>query len=268
MRYERMVEEAREIYAQIAKSGGAAAPERFPDLPAERLEPGPFLDRLAETAFRHHAKLRHPFAARLVEGQWTKAQLGEWVRQEYPRIVVAIRRHALLAANATDYETIWSLLTRVKIEADADPVGGTFFALPQLWAKFGIALGLTREEIVEARPHPVLALWNEAMLAEARFAAAALPVRELVEAALEPVFYRVWGEALERAFPLPRDAFDFFWAIAADRWGEETGRAILARRAISRESQVKLWNQYRAEVEDGREWHRWSVLQAILESAG
>ena len=270
MRYEERVAEAGKIYAQPAKAGGAAPGEPFPDPPLQALAPEEFLDRLTEAAFRHHVKLRHPFAVRLALGQWTTRQLQEWVRQDYQRIVALIRRHALLAGNAADYEIVWGLLTRVKIEADADPVGGTFFALPQLWVKFGIALGLAREEIVEFRPHPVLGLFNEALVSEARLAAA-LPVRELVDASLDPVFYRVWGEALQRSLGLPQDAFDFFRAIAADRWGEETGRAVLrqgfGRQAGSREEQAALWNQYRAEMEADREWHRLSFLQTILESA-
>jgi hypothetical protein len=187
------------------------------------------------------------------------------VRQDYARIVAVIRRHSLLAANASDYETVWELLTRVKVEADVDPVGGTFFSLPQLWIKFGIALGLSREEIVESRPHAGLALLNEAMLSEAR-TSAAVPVRDVVDAALDPVFYRLWGEALERTLNLPHDALDFFWAIAADRWGEETGRTILARRAGTPESRAALWNQYRSETECDREWERLSLLLTILAS--
>lgn len=147
-------------------------------------------------------------------------------------------------------------------------MGGSFFALPQLWIKFGIALGLRRDEIVSFQPHGEIGLLDDALLAGARAlgsqAGAALPARDLVDAAVEPVFYQVWGEALERKLGLAHDALDFFWAVAADRWGEETGRAILAQRAGSRESQAALWKQYRAEGERDREWERWSLLQKIL----
>lgn len=259
------VEAARRIYAQLAPAGGAAAREPFPP-PGDVLAPDEFLDRFTDAALQNHPKLRHPFAVRLVAGRWTKRQIQEWVRQDYSRIVAVIRRHSLLAANASDYETVWELLTRVKAEADVDPVGGTFFSLPQLWIKFGIALGLSREEIVASRPNPGLSLLNEAMLSEARFSAA-LPVRDVVDAALDPVFCRLWGEALERTLKLPHEALDFFWAMASDHWGEETGRTILARRSASAEMRAALWNQYRAEAEGDREWDRLSLLQAILESA-
>ena len=262
MNFEQMLKSARGKYAQPTDR---SAPKLFPEPPSGALSLDEFLDRLIETACEHNPKLRHPFAIRLVQGYWNKKQVQEWVRQDYQRTIQTIRRHALLAANSADYEVVWGLLTRVKAEADSDPVGGTFFALPQLWLKFGIALGLTREEIVGCRPHPLLGLINDSMLSEVRFASA-FSVREFVDAVLDPIFYQLWGEALGKSLGLPRDAMDFFWAIGADRWGEETGRSILQSWAGSRENQVELWNKYRAEVADDREWHRLTILQTILES--
>ncbi len=268
MGHDERVEQARSIYARLTREGGAAARKAFPGAPSGELAPEEFLDRLTEAAFLHHAKLWHPFAVRLVNGGWSKSQLREWVRQEYQRIVTALRRHSLVAAMASDYETLRGLLARVNADADVDPVSGTFFALPQLWIKFGIPLGLSREEIVSAQPDPAIGLLNEAMLSEARVSeaqAAALPIGDLLDAALDPVFYQIWGETLERSLGLAHEELDYFWAIAAGRWGEETGRAILAQRAVSRESQAALWNQYRTEAEHDRIWDRLSLLQKILE---
>ena len=266
---EERLEQARRIYAELAGAGlagkSSAARETFPDMPAGDFAPEEFLDRLTDAAFQHHAKLRHPFAVRLVEGRWTQGQLREWVRQDYRRILTAIRRHTLLAACATEYETLRGLLARVKAEADVDPVGGSFFALPQLWIKFGIALGLTREEIVSFEAYPEIGVLDEAMLADAK-SATKLPARDLVDAALDPVFYRIWGDALERTVGLAHEALDFFWAVAADRWGEETGRAILAPQALTRDTQAALWNQYRREAERDLEWDRLSLLEKILET--
>lgn len=263
MGHEERVEQARRNYAELAGKPPAAR-EAFPGMPSGEFTPEEFLERLTGAAFSHHAKLRHPFAVRLAAGGWTKDQLREWVRQDYQRILTAIRRHTLLAANATDYETLRGLLARVKAEADVDPVGGSFFALPQLWIKFGIALGLGREEIVSFQPQVEIGLLNETLLADAR-AAKTLPPRDLVDASLDPVFYRVWGEALERKMGLEHEALDFFRAVAADRWGEETGRAILAPQAATRESQAALWTQYREEAARDREWDRFSLLEKILE---
>lgn len=278
MEHEERLEQARRIYARLAQSGsgGPAARGAFSEIPSGDLIAEAFLDRLADAAFLHHAKLRHPFAVRLAEGGWTTAQLREWVRQDYQRILTAIRRHTLLAAHAADYETLRGLLARVTAEADVDPVSGSFFALPQLWIKFGIALGLTRQEIVQFRPHPEIARLNETMLAEARApgprseepqSGATLPARDLVDAALDPVFYQVWGEALERKLGLAHEALDFFRAAAADRWGEETGRAILEQQTATRDAQTALWNRYRAEAGRDREWDRLSLLEKILQAA-
>ena len=281
MDHEEMLKQARRAYARAELPGASrkfegTTAEPFPPPPDRALPPDAFVDRLVGAAFQASPKLRHPFAIRLARGEWSKSQIQEWVRQDYQRTICLIRRHALLAANSPDYDTVWALLTRVKAEADADPVGGVFFALPQLWIKFGISLGLSREEVTSFRPHPLLELLNDSTLNEVRFSSV-LPAGDFVEALLDPVFYRVWGDALENSFRLPSDALDFFWAVAADRWGEESGRALLSRGvggraliqqwAASEESQTALWNRYRAEVEQGREWQRLTLLQKILESA-
>jgi hypothetical protein len=119
--------------------------------------------------------------------------------------------------------------------------------------------------VIESRPHPLLAMFNDSMLAEVRFSAT-LPLSEFVDALLDPLFYQLWGEALENSLRLPHDALDFFWAMAADRWGGETGRALLLSWAGSREAQAIMWDRYRSEVEQDREWHRFTILQKILES--
>ena len=191
--------------------------------------------------------------------------MQEWVRQDYQRMVLIIRRHALLAGSSSDYDTIWSLLTRVNAEADADLVGGNFFALPKLWIKLGIALGLSREEIVGYQPHTLLGLLNESLISEVRFSDT-LPVRELIDATIDPVFYQLWGEALERSLHLPHDTLDYFWARAADRWGRQTRRSLLLARAASAADQQALWNEYKSQVKLDREWHRFTILQSLLES--
>ncbi|MEE8176379.1 MAG: hypothetical protein V3T65_00110 [Acidobacteriota bacterium] len=262
MSHEEMLEYARRSYSQPA---GKAVRVPFPQKPKEVLPPGEFLDRLIDAAFRNSPNLLHPFASRLANGNWEKPQLQEWVRQEYQRIVLIIRRHALIAGNSTDHETIWGLLARVKAEADVDPVGGNFFALPTLWIKFGIALGVSREEIAGYQPHTLLGLLYEALLTEVRFSSA-LPVREVVDACISPVFYRLWGEALERSCQLPHDALDYFWARAADHWGQDTGRSILLRGAESAEVQEVLWREYQQQMKMDREWHRLTILQRLMES--
>jgi hypothetical protein len=268
MEHEEMLKQARRSYGRSeSRAGkGEAKAERFPAPPEAALPPGEFLDRLVSAAFQASPKLHHPFAVRLGRGEWSNTQLREWVRQDYQRTVCAIRRHALVAANSPDYDVIWALITRVKAEADADPVGGVFFALPQLWIKFGISLGLSREDVTGARPHSLFQLLNQAMLEEVRFSGA-VPVGDFVNALLDPIFYRIWGDALENSLRLPSDALDYFWAMAGSRWGEETGRMVFERMAAGGEAQTELWNRYGAELEQGREWQRLSILQTLLEAA-
>ena len=272
MNYNELLKRARAVYLHGGPGAWPQAAEPFPATPDAALAPGEFVDRMAEAAFERSVKLHHPFAMRLGRGEWSRAQLREWARQDYQRTVYALRRHALIAANAVDYETIWGLIARVKTEADADPVGGTFFALPQLWLKFGIALGLERHHMIESTPHPDLRRANEAMVDELRFSGA-IPVLEFIDGMLDPLFNRLWGEALALSLGLDRESLDFFWAIAADRWGAETGRAILekwaGRGAASGDDlkgmQTALWKRFAEEMKEGREWQRFSILESLLE---
>src|SRR5258708_18217938 len=116
---------SRGVCSREKRDGRTRAAEPFPPAPGNALDPGAFVDRMVEAVFVRSAKLYHPFAERLGRGELTRDQVREWARQEYPRTVFALRRHALIAANATDYETLWGLITRVKIEADADAAVGT-----------------------------------------------------------------------------------------------------------------------------------------------
>src|SRR4051812_2875297 len=128
MDYEELARQARRAYGRAdGRSGNvqqAGSTVDFPSPPDRPLRPSEFLDRLVVAAFESSAQLRHPFYIKLGRGEWNRGQLQEWVRQEYQHTVCAIRRHALVAANATEFTQVWALITRVKIEADADPVGG------------------------------------------------------------------------------------------------------------------------------------------------
>ncbi|MBI2817891.1 MAG: hypothetical protein HYX72_13230 [Acidobacteria bacterium] len=271
MDYEEMLRQARRTYGRAERStmdrqslhGLSCVPE-FPAPPDRVLPATDFVNRLLVVAFEASPKLSHPFTVRLARGEWSRAQMQEWVRQEYQHTVCAIRRHALVAANAPTYGEIWALITRVKAEADADPVGGVFFALPQLWVKFGISLGMAREEITESRPHPLLDLLNQSIVDEVRFSGV-IPVSEFVNAFLDPIFSRVWGDALENSLHLPPGALDYFGAMAGTRWGEETGRSTFERWASTAESQTQLWSRFSAEPDRSREWQRFAILQQILE---
>lgn len=272
MDYEEMLRQARRTYGRAERSPVERQPSHIgpglPEVPAPvevALSAGNFLDRLLVSAFEASPKLCHPFAVRLARGEWSRVQIQEWVRQEYQHTVCAIRRHALVAGNAPHYEEIWALIARVKAEADADPVGGVFFALPQLWLKFGISLGLERQEITDFTPHPLLVLLNQSMLDEVRFSGM-VPVSEFVGAFLDPIFWRVWGDALENSLHLESAALDYFRAMAGARWGEETGRATFERWASTAEAQHNLWGRYRAEPDRAREWQRFTILQHLLES--
>lgn len=264
MTHDEMLRAART--ACLSSAFDAAGPALFPEAPSGNHSAENFASVLIAAAFQNSAQLQHPFTRGLAQGRWSRAQMAEWVRQEYAGTIYSIRRHALYAAACQDCDSLRAVLGYVKGEADADPVGGSYFSLPQLWVKLGIALGLTRAEIVSSQPAPALRAWNEQALAIAN-ASRELPVSLLVDALLNPVFHRLWGEALERSLALPRDVLDYFWAAAGDRWGEDAGRPLLESWCGSPAAQRSVWERYRREVQTLREYDRLTIIQQVIEPA-
>ncbi|MSO20329.1 MAG: hypothetical protein EXQ56_07665 [Acidobacteria bacterium] len=242
----------------------AATTKGFPPVPAGVFAAHDFAKELVAAAICNDPRFAHPFLRGIANGTWSRAQLREWARHDYAAIIVTIRRHTLAAANCEECDLLRSLLGFVGIEADADPVGGAFFSLPQLWVKFGISLGLTRDEMIHFQPHPQLRSWNERALSAAR-ASTEVPVTLLIDSMVTPGLHLILGEALQRQLGLPRDALDFFWAAAGNRWGEEVAWPILEGWCSSPAAQASTWKRYCAERERIPEHERLSILQAILQ---
>jgi hypothetical protein len=255
------------IYAARLQPQAPAAAQHFPAAPRQELSPAAFVSHLVLNAAELDPRSAHPFLRRLVSGGYSAAQMQQWARQHYQTVVNDIRRHAILAGCAADCDLFRSLLSYSCIEADADPVGGAYFSLPQLWIKFGISLGLNREQIVGSTQAGELQNLQQAALAEAR-SCRTIPVSLLVDAILNPALAAVLGESLKAQLGYPRDAFDYFWAIAGNRWGDDAGRAILESWSTDTEAQRRIWARYSDERAASREWDYLSLLQQAVEFSG
>lgn len=259
-------ENLRRLYESRLDGHSSVGPQAFPSAPAESLSASGFVSALIAKAAETDPRASHPFLRNVAGGRYGVEQLQEWVRQDYQAVLGAIRRHSVLAACAADCDQLRSLLSYVSIEADADPVSGTFFSLPQLWVKFGIALGLAREQLIHAQPGCQLSEWQiEAMNAARK--QSAVPVSLLVNTLLDPVLAAALGKRLISKLSIPRESLDYFWAIAGNRWGENIGWPILEAWSGAAAQQAELWNRYAAELAASREAERLTLLQQAVESA-
>ena len=258
-------EQIRAIYLANLPTTASASGGEFPQAPSRPLPPGEFVNELIRRAAECDVRAAHPFLKNVVSGRYSKLQLREWVRQDYQHVLGSIRRHALAAAAATDCDLLRALLAYVGVEADADPVGGTYFALPQLWVKLGITLGLTRDELVHAEPAAALAEWEDRATEAAR-RQQGVPVGLFVNAMLDPALASCIGPRLHAQLGFSRDCFDYFWAVAGNRWGEDAGRLMLESWCATAADQRNIWSRYAAERAVQRESERLTLLQQAVET--
>jgi hypothetical protein len=252
-------------YADNLQATGESTLRPFPAPPVESHSPADFVSLLIERAAQHDVRGTHPFLRNLVAGAYGLPQLRRWVRLNYLCVVSEIRRHALVAACASDCDLLRSLLAYVGVEADADPVGGTYFSLPQLWVKFGIALGLARTQITEPNPLPDLVELEQQQLADTH-RLKDIPVSFLVRSMLDPALSGMVGKRMREQLGLPGDSLDYFWAVQANRWGDDAGRSILESWSQTAEGQRTVWNRYAAEAVSAQEQTRLTILQQAIES--
>jgi len=239
------------------------APREFPSAPHD-LTPSEFVEALIAKAAASDVRAFHSFTRNLACGGYSAPQLREWVRQGYTSVIGDIRRHALIAAAARECDLLRSLLAYAGVEADADPVGGSFFSLPQLWIKFGISLGLTREEVVRAVPCPELVKWEEA--ATAAVSRERVPVCIFADAVLDCALADCLGRRLQRQLGHARDSFDYFWAIAGNRWGEDVGLPLLEFWCETSEGKRDVWSRYGNERMLAHTGQRLTIMQTAIES--
>ena len=251
------------VYERNLASPEVLATGEFPSAP-HALPPPEFVEALIAQAAKSDVRAFHPFMRKLACGGYSAPRLRECVRQGYASVIGDIRRHALIAAAARECDLLRSLLAYAGVEADADPVGGAFFSLPQLWIKFGIALGLTREDIVRAAPCPELVKWEEA--ATAAVSKERVPVSIFVDAVLDCALADCLGRRLQNQLGHARDSFDYFWAIAGNRWGEDVGFPLLEFWCETSEGRREVWSRYANERSLAHTEQRLTIMQTAVES--
>lgn len=263
--YRRLQSQAQEIYA--APDSAWDRPW-FPDPPQEKLEPEEFTERLAEATFQCNDQLRHPFVHRLIRGKLNREELAGWVKADFPFLVNVIRSDAMIVAAARDLEEMRVQMHVLIEEAGEDLAGGEHPSHPQLWLRFGEALGVSAQEIRKAPVHPIMDLLLEAgRLRSLQRRIGEPPGNLRLSERTRSIVYPLWQKALEEHYGIPSEALVFFEEHGEADWGHgNIGTQILITRARTREDQLRLWEQQRRGLErgwmrvdvwsDGANWYR------------
>lgn len=254
--YRKLQEKAEEVYA--AKDFSWDRPW-FPPPPDKQLDPKEFAERVAEAAFLCNDQLRHPFVPRLLRGELSREELIGWVKADFPFLVNVIRNDAMIVATARDLEEMRSQMHVLIEEAGEDLAGGEYPSHPQLWLRFGQALGVPAKEIREAPVHPIMEIFLESgRLRSLQRRIGEAPTNLRLSERARALVYPLWQRALERHYGLPEEALVFFAAHGEADWGHGSiGTEIIASRATTRADQLRLWELQRHGLE--RSWIRMDI---------
>lgn len=206
------------------------------------LTPSAFSAELKRTIDARRTFGAHPLWLRIQEGRLPPADLRRWAAQfflqvrEFPRAVSAL--HAACPHPAERAELAESLY-----EEETGRISGCELPHPELFIRFGEALGMERGELVEAEPLPATAaliegfeLWTRQRSFLEGAAAINLASEGQVPGAFGP-----FARALEKHYGLHRDAVAF-WDVheQADREHSDVGDHIVVRFATGDESQARV----------------------------
>jgi len=254
--YYRLQAEARSLYASPDLAWDRP---RFPDPPTEHLKPEEFTNLLADTVFRHNEQFHHPFVARLMRGELSPEELKAWAIADFPFLVEVLRSDAMIVANARDLHEIRKQMHVLIEEAGEDLAGGEYPSHPQLWIRFGAALGLTEQEIVEAKVHPLMELFLDSLrLRNLQTRIGEMPGNSRLSERTRSIVYPLWQEVLERRYHLPAAALAFFEVHGAADWGHgNIGKEIIIPRCRTREEQLRLWTTEGRRM--ARSWMRMEI---------
>jgi len=190
------------------------------------------VDRLIE----EHSLLKHPFYQAWQRGELTLDNLRCYAEQYYHHVLAFPQYVSAAHASCPDQRDRQELLENL-IEEDRGEENH-----PELWLRFGEALGLSREAIIGSRPLPETARFVETyreVTKDGSFAQAATALYCYESQVPEIARQKIAG--LRRFYGIddPRGLQFFDVHIDADEWHAEVGRGFVERYGRAAEGTVR-----------------------------
>ncbi len=206
-------------------------------MPADARRRSDFVGELRELIRRRRSFGGHPLWLRIVAGELPRESLRVFAAQfflqvrEFPRAVSAL--HAACPFPEQRIELAESLY-----EEETGKISGCGLPHPELFIRFGMGLGMKREELVDAQPLPgtaALIHWFEVSTRQRSFIEGAAAINLAAEGQV-PGAFGPFARALEQHYGLDREAVAF-WDVheIADREHSDVGDHIVVRFATSDE---------------------------------
>jgi pyrroloquinoline-quinone synthase len=185
---------------------------------------------------------RHPLWVALAAGTLSRAQLKTFAVQfflqvrEFPRAVSAMHANCPFPAERIE-------LAESVYEEETGRISGCNAPHPEIFLRFGEAVGLTRAEMIDGRPLPAtraLIDWFELSTKQRSFIEAAAAINLAAEGQV-PGAFGPMARRLQQHYGLSREAVEF-WDVheVADAEHSDVGDHIVVRHATDAATQARV----------------------------
>jgi pyrroloquinoline-quinone synthase len=228
------------------------------------LSPEAFIQDLVARIAARRTFGGHPLWLELADGKLTRQQLQLFAVQfflqvrEFPRAVSAMHANCPFPAERIE-------LAESVYEEETGRISGCNLPHPELFIRFGEAVGLARAELVEGRPLPAtraLIDWFELSTKQRSFIEAAAAINLAAEGQV-PGAFGPMARRLQEHYGLSRAAVEF-WDVheMADAEHSQVGDNIVVRHATDAATQARVRDALQHSLDAW--WQFFDGIQAAL----
>ena len=230
----------------------------------EALPPDAFVRELVARIEARRTFGRHPLWLALADGKLTRDQLKLFAVQfflqvrEFPRAVSAMHANCPFSEERKELaESIY--------EEETGRISGYNEPHPEIFLRFGEAVGLSRAEMIDGRPLPAtraLIDWFELSTKQRSFIEAAAAITLAAEGQV-PGAFGPMARRLQENYGLSRKAVEF-WDLheSADADHSKVGDNIVVRHATDAATQVRVRDALQHSLDAW--WHFFDGIQAAM----
>jgi pyrroloquinoline quinone (PQQ) biosynthesis protein C len=197
------------------------------------LPPAEFARALLKEAQETHPWLHHPLFRMIYDGELSRAQLQNVIRQQGCFFLDTLRHAAWKIISVGGYTPTWEDLERqrqliplVVEEGGEDTVGGNQTAHAFLFVRLCEALGLTRQEIFNTEYLPTTIIEkNELFLLQRSSTLEALCGGNIATESINPIHMERMAQAMEKHYGVSKATLDFYY-VHMEVEGDHADRAV------------------------------------------
>ncbi|HWP65972.1 MAG TPA: iron-containing redox enzyme family protein [Candidatus Limnocylindria bacterium] len=231
---------------------------------SEALTPEAFVGDLMKRIQARRTFGGHPLWLAIADGKLNRAQMQTFAVQFFLQVREFPRGISAMHANCPFPEERVKLAESI-YEEDTGRISGCNVSHPEVFIRFGEALGLSRAQMVDGRPLPAtraLIDWFELATKQRSFIEAAAAMNLAAEGQV-PGAFGPMARRLQQHYRLSREAVEF-WDLheSADAEHSEVGDNIVVRHATDAVTQARVRDALEHSLDAW--WHFFDGIQAAI----